>query len=131
MVEINCSGETIKFDLDNGVYVPNDRSAIGKTYISILSQMCLSDKIPGYMCYKNGADSNLYELLLKEFMNDKYSIVLVDRYNMYSNDTLSDLIYQLGEYKPVIIDDKMHILSKVKPCLIERTEDSLIIRGKL
>lgn len=99
------TGIRVNIDISkNGVYVLGSESSSGKTY---LAELCKSlnttyDSMFNVVSYIAGADESIY----KQLIDRKCRICIVDRYDMFASDELSEELRLLGEDHIVLVGCK-------------------------
>lgn len=113
----------VKIELDNGVYVFDDYSSTGKTWLSNTLKELSTYGEPvnsySYRDYVNGVD-------ITDVLNKKYKVVMLDRYNLY-NGYAKDMIKSLADSMVILLDCKGNIdsLVDVRDCDIDISENSI------
>lgn len=110
--------------LDNGVYIFNNMSSTGKTYLYNTISMYLGDKdinVFGltYTEYQKG-------LTLDKALKDKAKLVVVDRYDMYKGEFDAE-IEELGKTGIVLVDCKSPTELKAYHCTIKLLDSTHIV----
>lgn len=103
-MKIQVGTRVADIDLKPGVYCPWFDSAVGKTY---LYRLLLAAKDGGYNV---GAFTYIGEdtadITFSKLKNKSYDAVILDRYSLYNDDRISNILNDLG--CPVIIDLKTY-----------------------
>ena len=99
------AGVKVTIDIcKNGVYVLGSDSSSGKTYLANIckSLSTIYDSVFSVVSYMSGVDESIY----KQLINRKCRICIVDRYDMFASDELSQELRVLGEDHIVLVGCK-------------------------
>lgn len=124
-IKLNKLNIKIDIQLDNGVYVFNNISSTGKTYLynTINMYLNLDDEIPvfglSYTDYEKG-------LTLAKAIKDKAKLVVIDRYDMYKGEFDKE-IEELGKNGIVLVDCKSPTKLKAYHCAIKLVDSTHIV----
>lgn len=110
----------------NGVYVLGADSSSGKTYLANIckSLSTIYDSVFSVVSYMSGVDESIY----KQLINRKCRICIVDRYDMFASDELSEELRLLGEDHIVLVvckDIRIARSLKAKRAGITLTKDEV------
>lgn len=122
-MKLSCNYPTVDVNLENGVYVFNDESASGKTYLLyMLNKMSNADSVIGFTYTDSLSNSINMEKCIGRH------IIMFDRYDMYRNK-YADIIKKLKNSSIILIDCKnladMTLDVDLKDCIIELEENSI------
>lgn len=112
----------ISITADNGVYMFDSESGLGKTYLNKCLKIASS--------YGHQVDGYTYNDLLKGIGLDEYTsgrqlrCLMVDRYDLY-NGRYNKLLEELGKTCIVLVDCKGNLSLDYEYCLLELTEKSI------
>ena len=104
-IEVNGSVRKLKIDLEPGVYVFDNESGIGKTFLgkTLQSMSNIGMFKAAYLTY----DATKCEDIIKAKLGtDKFDIIFFDRLDLYINDEIRKLIKSLSETAVVLLDVK-------------------------
>lgn len=94
----------IDIDLSNGVYALDDDGATGKSYLYklLLAYSRINQKVLA-LSYNANWNVNNYVKVLNQ---NKYQLVILDRYDMYCSVEISKVLYAMEEDVVVLVDVK-------------------------
>ena len=101
-------GRRIKIDieLENGIYVFESESGVGKTYLAKVLQKYRTFNEPvasyGYENFSNG-------MSLEKLLDHKFKVVVIDRYDMYSSKKLNSVIEKYRKDSVILVDCKITV----------------------
>lgn len=123
-MKIQVGTRVADVDLRPGVYCPWFDSATGKTY---LYRLLLAAKDGGYNVEAfTYIGSETVNIVLSTLKSKSYDVVLLDRYSLYCDNRINDILRDLG--CPVIIDLKTYEninLTECKDCEMEILENGV------
>ena len=125
MIEIK-SDRDIRIDLDVGVYMFDNESATGKTFLYKMLNNLVSRKDIVCLTYSTSKYiSNLYDIV-----SDKTKLILLDRYDMYS-EKYQDTIREYSNKAVILLDCKVfaQLNDIAQMCFIELSETRLEVRS--
>lgn len=103
MFEINKYNPSIKINLNNGIYIFDSKSAIGKTRLcnELKTLQAYGEPVAGYTYNDLKLGQNLDNLLNNRF----YKVIMIDRYDLYKNLYIEG-IEQASKYCIILVDCK-------------------------
>lgn len=120
MLELKTYMPNIKVDLQNGIYVFNSESAIGKTrlYKELRRNQQYGEAVASY----SYEDYLLGVPISNVLIPNKYKLIMLDRYDMYSGEG-ADLISLCKNNSIILIDCKSDLpfSTEYNWCTIEMT----------
>lgn len=126
MKSYTAYGFTLNHNLNIGCFTFEDTSAIGKTYLGDIINMLNTTGFNGL--YINGRyDTEAAVLSNLENAEDK-SLVVIDNYDRYITDKITDRLHDIAKKTIVLVDAKIHCFDIAdRDVYIERTENSITL----
>lgn len=116
----------VKLDIqmENGLYVFTDQSAVGKTrlYKELRSHQLDGECVMSYSYTDKLQGINLVDMLNKR----KYDVIMLDRYTMYNGDGAEEIV-KLRDKSIILIDCKenFNLVDDEEICCIKMTQDKI------
>ena len=102
------SNRRIKLDieLENGIYVFESESGVGKTYLAkvLKKYRTFNEPVASY-----SYDDFSMDVSLEELLANKFKVVVIDRYDMYSSKKLNDIIEKYRRDSTILVDCKITV----------------------
>jgi len=118
----------IRIKLDNGVYIFDAKSSTGKTYLAILLKRLrgAGEPVDSFTYADSKRVNTLTEALSgKDFTVQQLRVIMLDRYDMYS-DLYVDELDKLRENCVILIDCKWGArIRNTRRCYATLTSDSI------
>lgn len=103
MFQLTFLGMDIEIDLEPGIYLFPNISASGKTYLhDLLRQAGIAGFPVATYTYNDKLEGRPVD---KIFVPDKYKVLFIDRYDMYTGD-YAELIKQCANNSVILVDYK-------------------------
>ena len=97
---------TLYHNLNNGVYVFDNESGIGKTYLADVINILNMEGFNGL--YVNGKYRTEKSVLDDLCDAENKTLVIVDSYDRYATDDITDRIREIGLHTIIMVDAKIH-----------------------
>lgn len=123
-----CPTIKLEVKLENGLYVFEDQSSIGKTFIgSVISTLrAVGNQDAYYLTYASGNTEEDYIRLLQH--NKDCLLYVVDRYDKYLSGSITDILRGVSSNAVVIVDSKVKLyMVSHKIASVERSNDLIRI----
>ena len=106
MYKINKYGTELVFSIENGLYVFDNESAIGKTRLCKALRECqkYGEPVASYTYDDKLLNMHINSILVP----NKYKVIMLDRYDMYNGDG-AELIKECAKNSIVLIDCKSNL----------------------
>lgn len=120
-MRLACNKPVVNINLKNGVYVLDNESSTGKTYLlGILKTLSVGEPVIGftYSDYKSG---NILEASIRG-----RELIMFDRYDRYKNNYI-DIINEMRDSAIILLDckNKTNLRLKTEPCYMTLTDNSI------